>query len=148
MSKMDWMDDLRAAESGDPYFATPEGDFRRCVAERKALGRIKELEGDLSVARLRLKAREATYVSERIKELEAERDKWQSKAHHLNCEMIGTKRLREALENAPEPGTGIISAMHYKGTDALIKSVSYDLSYDLYVKWFDDVRSKALGEDE
>jgi len=48
MSKMDWMDDLRAAESGDPYFATPKGDLRRCVAERKALRRIEELEAEIT----------------------------------------------------------------------------------------------------
>ena len=45
----------------------------------------------------------------RIKELEAERDKWQSKAHHLNCEMIGTKRLREALERIAEETGGMTS---------------------------------------
>ena len=100
MSKMDWMDDLRAAESGDPYFATPKGDLRRCVAERKALRRIEELEAEITfqaqckVANRReaerLEAENGRLEAELAQERKDFREAWAS-----------YKRLREAIENAP-----------------------------------------------
>jgi len=76
-------------------------------------------------------------LQETIDELEGSLEEWRLDFKALEVE---NKRLREALEAAPEPGTGVLGAMEYKGTYELIESVAYDR----YAEWYDGVRFAAL----
>lgn len=76
-------------------------------------------------------------VVESAQQRAADRTRTQEFITELEAE---NQRLREALEAAPEPGTGVLGAMEYKGTYELIESVAYDR----YAEWYDGIRLAAL----
>lgn len=67
-------------------------------------------------------------------------EKCKARGAGINKLRAENQRLREALEAAPEPGTGIFGSMRYGRTNDLIES----LPYDRYAKWYDGIRLAAL----